>query len=199
MGTSRNCINQEFTNTNNPELKNVTERALGIILNAALAARIQARILFPHVESPPSETFVAAGVHWACEALNHTPTTSNPANKSRQELWYGKAAPTSPHPCLCRVIAAGTARRSRFQDARVVLSRAGHRTPPCLIVEANAGEQGSGDKGRQLGDSSGIDGAAYVTAAAGLPGTGKGAIAGRDVRAGRSIIAGRDAGAMRAR
>ena len=95
------CINQEFTNTNNSEPKGVAERALGINLNAALAARIQAPIPFTHVESPPSETIAAAGVRWACDALNHTATTSNPANKSRQELWYGTAAPISPHPFLC--------------------------------------------------------------------------------------------------
>ena len=40
------CIKQEFTNAKSPELNGVTERALGIIQNAALAARIQAPILF---------------------------------------------------------------------------------------------------------------------------------------------------------
>ena len=94
------CIKQEFTNAKSPELNGVAERALGIIQNAALAARIQAPILFPHVELPPSETLWAEAVHWACEALNRTATTSNPGNKSPYEMWHGKAAPASPHPFL---------------------------------------------------------------------------------------------------
>ena len=94
------CVKQEFTNAKSPELNGVAERALGIIQNAALAARIQAPILFPHVELPPSETLWAEAVHWACEALNRTATTSNPGNKSPYEMWHGKAAPASPHPFL---------------------------------------------------------------------------------------------------
>ena len=46
------CIKQEVTNAKSPELNGVAERALGIIQNAALAARIKAPILFPHVELP---------------------------------------------------------------------------------------------------------------------------------------------------
>ena len=94
------CIKQEHTNAKSPELNGVAERALGIIQNAALAARIQAPILFPHVELPPSETLWAEAVHWACEALNRTVTTSNPGNKSPYEMWHDKAAPASPHPFL---------------------------------------------------------------------------------------------------
>ena len=94
------CIKQEFTNAKSPELNGVTERALGIIQNAALAARIQAPILFHHVELPRSETLSAEAVQWACEALNRTATTSNPGNKSPYEMWHGKAAPASPHPFL---------------------------------------------------------------------------------------------------
>ena len=44
------CIKQEFTSAKCPELNGVAERALGIIQNAALAARIQAPILFPHIK-----------------------------------------------------------------------------------------------------------------------------------------------------
>ena len=94
------CIKQEFTNAQGPELNGVAERTLGIIQNAALAARIQAPIIFPHVALPPSETFWAEAVHWACETLNRTATTSNPDNKSPHEMWYGEAAPASPHPFL---------------------------------------------------------------------------------------------------
>ena len=97
----RQCyVKQEFTNAKSQELNRVAERALGIIQNAALAARIQAPILFPHVELPPSETFRAEAVHRACEALNRTATRSNPGSKSPYEMWHGKAAPASPHPFL---------------------------------------------------------------------------------------------------
>ena len=82
------CIKQEFTNAKCPEPNGVAERALGIIQNAALAARIQAPILFPHVELPLSETLWAEAVYWACEALNRTATTFNPGNKSPYEMWH---------------------------------------------------------------------------------------------------------------
>ena len=74
------CIKLEFTNAKSPELNGVAERALGIIQFAALAARVQAPILFPHIKLPPSKTLSAKAVHWACESLNHTATTSNPGN-----------------------------------------------------------------------------------------------------------------------
>ena len=92
------CVKQEFTNAKSPELNGVAERALGIIQNAALAARIQAPILFPHVELSPSETLWAEAVHWACKALNRTATTSNPGRKSPYEIKHDKAEPASPHP-----------------------------------------------------------------------------------------------------
>ena len=75
-------------------------RALGIIQNAALGARIQAPILVPHVVLAPSETLWAEAVHWACEVLNGTVTTSNPDNKSPHQMWDDKAAPALQHPFL---------------------------------------------------------------------------------------------------
>ena len=57
------------------------------------------------------------------------------------------------------------------------------------------GEQGSGDKGRHLGDTSGDGGATGAPAAAGIVRTGTSASAGRDERAGRDIGSGRDVGA----
>ena len=67
----RYCIKQEFTNAKSPELNGVAERALGIIQNATLAARIHAPILFPHVVLPPSETLWTEAIHWAYEAEPH--------------------------------------------------------------------------------------------------------------------------------
>ena len=66
-------------------------------------------------------------------------------------------------------------------------------------MDADAGEQDSGDKGRHLGDTTGQGGAAGATAAAGITATGRDAGGGRDVRAGRGIGAERDAGVGRTR
>ena len=94
------CTKQEFKNANSPKQNGVVERVLGIIQNAALAACIQAPIIFPHVQLPPTESLWAEAVHWSCDALNHTATTANPGNKSPHEMWHGTAAPASPHPFL---------------------------------------------------------------------------------------------------
>ena len=95
IASNRNSPTQK-----SPELNGVAEKALGIIQNTALAARIQALIFFPHVELPPSETLWAEAIHWVCQALKRTVTTSNQGNKSPYEMWHGKAAPASPHPFL---------------------------------------------------------------------------------------------------
>ncbi|CAM9165641.1 unnamed protein product, partial [Laminaria digitata] len=94
------CIKQEFTNADSPKQNGVVERALGIIQNGGLAACIQAPIIFPLVQLPPTESLWAEAVHWSCDALNHTATTANPGNKSPHEMWHGAAAPASPHPFL---------------------------------------------------------------------------------------------------
>ena len=56
----RQCFTKkEFINAKGLELNGVAERAPGIIQNAALAARIQAPILFPPVKLLPLETVSA--------------------------------------------------------------------------------------------------------------------------------------------
>ena len=99
-GANSICIKQAFTYADSPKQNGVVERALGIIQNAGLAACIQAPIIFPHVQLPPTKSLWAEAVHWACDALNHTATTANPGNNSPHEMWYGTAAPASPHPFL---------------------------------------------------------------------------------------------------
>ena len=91
-------IKQEFMTAKCPESSGVAERGLGIIDKAALAARIQAPIIFSHVRLPPTDSLWAEAMHWACDALNHTATISNPSTNSPHELWYGSPAPASPHP-----------------------------------------------------------------------------------------------------
>lgn len=100
------CIKQEFTTAKSPEFNGVAERGVGMIVKAALAARIQAPIIFSHVELPPTDSLWTEAMHWACDALNHTATVANPQNKSPHEMWYGTAEPASPHlflrPGYCR-------------------------------------------------------------------------------------------------
>ena len=48
------CI--KFTNANSPKQNGDVDRALGIIQNAAIAACIQAPIVFPLVQLPPTES-----------------------------------------------------------------------------------------------------------------------------------------------
>ena len=37
-----------------------------------MAARIQAKVLFGHVQFPKTGLLWAEAMHWACEAMNHT-------------------------------------------------------------------------------------------------------------------------------
>ena len=83
----QHCIKQEFTNADSPKQNGVVERGLGIIQNAGLAACIQAPIIFPHVQLPPTKSLRAEAIHGACDALNRTATTANPGNKSPHETW----------------------------------------------------------------------------------------------------------------
>ena len=56
---------------------------------AALAARIQAPILFPNVELPSSDYFWTEDMSWACHTFNCSTTTSIPDSKSPHEMWHG--------------------------------------------------------------------------------------------------------------
>ena len=62
----KHCIKQEFTNADNPKKNGVVERALGIILNAGLSACIQAPIIFPYIQLPPTKSL------WAEDCLLYT-------------------------------------------------------------------------------------------------------------------------------
>ena len=64
------CIKQEFTNADSPKQNGVVQRALGIIQNAGLAACIQASIIYPHFQLPPTNSLWAEAVHWANDAPN---------------------------------------------------------------------------------------------------------------------------------
>ena len=93
-------IKQEFTNADRPKQNGAVERALGIIQNAALAACIQAPIIFPHVQLRLTKSLWAEAMRWATDALNHSATTANPGNKSSHETWYKTAVHASRYPFL---------------------------------------------------------------------------------------------------
>ena len=78
-------IKQEFTPADSPKYNGVAERALGLINDAAVAARIQATELYSNAPDYPS--FSAEAASWACHALNCTATTANPGDKSPYEMW----------------------------------------------------------------------------------------------------------------
>ena len=84
-------IKQECTPADSPKYNGVVEQALALISDTALAARIQAQVLYPGAPSYPSVW--AKAVSWACNALNRTATKANPGNKSRYEMWYGSLPP----------------------------------------------------------------------------------------------------------
>ena len=80
-------IKQEFTPGDSPKCTGIAERALALISGTALAARIQAHVLYPGTPSYPS--LWAEAVSWAYNALNRTATKANPGNKSSYEMGYG--------------------------------------------------------------------------------------------------------------
>ena len=58
-------IKQEFTPAYSSQCNSVAERGLGLIEEAAMAARIQAKVLFGHVLLPKTDRLWAEAMHWA--------------------------------------------------------------------------------------------------------------------------------------
>ena len=89
----RKCdIRQVFTPADSPKYNDVAERALALTNDTALAARIQAPVLYPGAPTYPS--LWAEVVSWACHVLNRPETSANYGDKSPYEIWYG----SPPHP-----------------------------------------------------------------------------------------------------
>ena len=80
-------IKEKFTPEDSPKYNVVAERTLALIIDTALAARIQAQVLYLGALSYTS-LWVEA-VSWAYKALNRTATKANPGNKFPCEMWYG--------------------------------------------------------------------------------------------------------------
>lgn len=73
---------------------------MGAIETAAIAARIQAYVLFPDVELPDGDSLLDESVNWACIALNCTATVSNPFAPSPYLRWHGHPPVSSLPPFL---------------------------------------------------------------------------------------------------
>ena len=91
---------QEFTPAYSPQYNGVAERGLGLIEEAAMAARIQAKFLSGHVQLLKTDKLWAEAMHWACEAMNHTACSANPDSKSPYEMWYREPRSARPYPFL---------------------------------------------------------------------------------------------------
>ena len=99
-------IKQEFTPADTPKYNGVAERALALMIDAALAARLQAPVLYPGAPTYPS--LWAESMSWACHVMNLTATTANPGDKSPYEMWHGSPPPAGGvwpflKPAVCTV------------------------------------------------------------------------------------------------
>ena len=91
-------LKQEFTPAYSPQYNGVAERGLGSIEKIAMAARIQAKVLFGHVQLPKTDKLWAEAMHWACDAMNHTACSATPGSNSPYDMWYGEPRPAIPYP-----------------------------------------------------------------------------------------------------
>ncbi|CAN0231153.1 unnamed protein product, partial [Scytosiphon promiscuus] len=80
-------VKQGFTPAHSPQYYGVAERALGIIKNAALAARLQAPLMYPGPRVDPALWAEAAS--WSCAVMNMTATKAKPGDRSLYEMWHG--------------------------------------------------------------------------------------------------------------
>ena len=90
-------IKQKFTPAYSPQYNGVAERGLGLIEEAVMAARIQAKFIFGHAQAPKTDKLWAEAMHRACEAANHTACSANPGSKSLYEMWYREPRPARPY------------------------------------------------------------------------------------------------------
>ena len=65
-----------------------------------MAAHVQAKIHFGHVQVLKPDKLWAEAMHWACEAMNHAACSANSDSKSPYEMWYGEPRPAIPYPFL---------------------------------------------------------------------------------------------------
>ena len=96
----RHRIKRELTTAQSPKFNGVAERALGIIEKTAKAGRIEAALLFPEANIPQGRDLWAEAMIWACDTLNRSATTANPARMSPHEMWHGSVAKIKMLPFL---------------------------------------------------------------------------------------------------
>ena len=132
-------IKQEFTPADSPKYNGVAEQTLGLMNDAAVAARIQATELYPNAPNYPSMWAEAAS--WACHALNCTATTANPGDKSPYEMSYGSpplhgAVWPFLEPAVCRVKRANKS-LPKAQDCYYVGPGVNHPRDCMRVLTAN--------------------------------------------------------------
>ncbi|CAM9943819.1 unnamed protein product, partial [Sphacelaria rigidula] len=86
LGRTRG-IRQEYTPPDSPEYNGVAESAIVMVEQAAMAALIQAQILYD--VNVPARVWTES-YRWAADALNRSATTANPGRKSQDGLYYGE-------------------------------------------------------------------------------------------------------------
>lgn len=84
-------IKQEFTPPHTPKYNGVAERGLGLITDAALAGRIQAKELY--ADAPTFPALWAESIACACHQLNCSASSANPERKSPFEMFHGRPPP----------------------------------------------------------------------------------------------------------
>ena len=101
----RRSITHEHTPPDTPQYNGVAERALGLLLETAIALMEK----LDDVLNVPREKLWAQAMLFACEVTNKSVTTSTDGGKSSYELWFGKF-PIADHSR--QFGAVGHARRS---------------------------------------------------------------------------------------
>ena len=108
---------------------------MGLLEEAAMAALIQAKFLFGHVQLPKTDRLWAEAMHWACEALNHTACSANPDCKSPYEMWYGEPRPARRICFGSRRNASGSDRLSCYRRVRVAFMSVLRETTRVIVIE----------------------------------------------------------------
>lgn len=89
-------IKQEFTPVDSPNFDGDAQRAIVLVISAAISARIQADEL--HGEDI-SDKLWGESSRWAADALNRAKTTADPANQSPDKM-FAVRFPTKAFPVL---------------------------------------------------------------------------------------------------
>ena len=94
-------IKQEFTPADRPKYNGVAERALALINDTDLAARIQTSVLYPG--APAYTSLWGEAVSCACHVLNRTAITANSGDSPHTRCGTVRPSPPRGGVAICRV------------------------------------------------------------------------------------------------